>query len=254
MADVRTHLRNALALAIFALVVSAPITAFAGLTDLDSIDIVDDDDDDDDDCLLLDIECSTTTTTKPGNGGCGNGNGIGNEEKCATTTTTTTAPSTTTTSSTTTTVASTTTTAASTTTTRLPTTTTDPRPPDDGDNGGEPGAAPGEPEPPAPATGLRSLDPSGMSNAMAGAVEMMIGSNDEPGMAMMSDGAYDILSPVLPPALVDAVSSPFVIVDALLGALTSSGQALIVPGIALLFGFGIPSLRRRVSLPDLQEV
>ena len=256
MAGFRTHLHNAFALAIVTLVVSAPITAFADLSDLDPINPIDLVDDDDDDCLLLGIGCpptttttapATTTTTRPGNGGCGNGNGNGNEDKCTTTTT----------------VASTTTTAASTTTRRPPATTTVPTPPDDGDDRGEPGAAPGEPEPPAPAPGLGSLDMSGMSNSMAGAVEMIMGANDEPGDAaieenpdgvgMMSGRAYAILSPVLPPALVDAVSSPLVIVDALLGALTSSGQALIVPGIAFLFGVGIPSIRRRVSLADLEE-
>jgi len=258
MAGFRTRLRNAFALAIVALVVSAPITAFADLIDLDPIDPIDLVDDDDDDCVLLGIGCSptttttaptTTTTTRPGNGGCGNGNGIGNQDKC---TTTTTVASTTTT-----------TTAASTTTRPPPATTTVPTPPDDGDDRGEPGAAPGEPEPPAPVPGLGSLDMSGMSNSMAGAVEMIMGANSEPGDAaieenpdgvgMMSDRAYAILSPVLPPALVDAVSSPLVIVEALLGALTSSGQALIVPGIAFLFGFGIPSIRRRVILADLEE-
>jgi hypothetical protein len=98
---------------------------------------------------------------------------------------------------------------------------------------------------------------------MAGAFEMIKGARDErsiggsattddDGMGMMSEGLYRILSPVLPPAVVDVVSSPFVIVDALFGAITSSGQALILPGIAFLFGVVIPGIRRRIGLEKLE--
>lgn len=93
---------------------------------------------------------------------------------------------------------------------------------------------------------------------MAGAVEMFKNHlepvvEDPAGdlsTGMMSDGFHDLLAPVLPPALVDAAASPLVIVDALYDAFTSSGQALIVPGIAFLFGFGVPGLRRRISLDE----
>lgn len=64
---------------------------------------------------------------------------------------------------------------------------------------------------------------------------------------MLSGGVEGLLSPVLPPAVVRAVASPLVIVEALAKALASSGQALIVPGIAFLFGFGVPGVRRRVD-------
>jgi hypothetical protein len=58
--------------------------------------------------------------------------------------------------------------------------------------------------------------------------------------------------PVPGAPVVDVVSSPFVIVDALFGAITSSGQALILPGIAFLFGVVIPGIRRRIGLEKLE--
>jgi hypothetical protein len=98
-----------------------------------------------------------------------------------------------------------------------------------------------------------------MAPRMAGAVEMLKNRNgnsvDEPAgdvsTGVMSDGVHNLLSPVLPPALVEAVASPLVIVDALYDAFRSSGQALIVPGIAFLFGFGVPGLRRRITLDEV---
>jgi hypothetical protein len=62
---------------------------------------------------------------------------------------------------------------------------------------------------------------------------------------MLSGGLDRVLSPVLPPAVVRVVASPVVILEALAQALASSGQALIIPGFAFLFGFGLPGTRRR---------
>lgn len=64
---------------------------------------------------------------------------------------------------------------------------------------------------------------------------------------MISGGLTRLLSPVLPPAVVRVVASPVVILEALAKAVASSGQALIIPGFAFLFGFGVPGVRRRVD-------
>jgi hypothetical protein len=53
------------------------------------------------------------------------------------------------------------------------------------------------------------------------------------------------LAPVMPPAFVDAVTSPIVILEALLEAMASSGQALVIPFLAAGIGFFLPGLRRR---------
>jgi hypothetical protein len=97
---------------------------------------------------------------------------------------------------------------------------------------------------------------------MAGVVALLEGEpyddvSDDPasraGAGTMSDGLRHLLSPVLPPAVVDVVLSPLVIFDALLEALVSSGQALIVPGVAFLLGFGVPGIRRRITLDAAAE-
>lgn len=111
-----------------------------------------------------------------------------------------------------------------------------------------------------PPVGLTGFDTASMAPQMAGAVLMLEGRDDETvddepvaevAAGPMSEGFHDLLSPVLPPALVDAVASPLVIMDALYDAFTSSGQALIVPGIAFLFGFGVPGIRRRINLDQI---
>ncbi|MEX0827288.1 MAG: hypothetical protein WD184_11115 [Acidimicrobiia bacterium] len=111
-----------------------------------------------------------------------------------------------------------------------------------------------------PPVGLSGFNTAAMAPQMAGAVKMLEGRDDEAvddepvadvAAGPMSGGFHDLLSPVLPPALVDAVASPLVIMDALYDAFTSSGQALIVPGIAFLFGFGVPGIRRRITLDEV---
>jgi hypothetical protein len=64
----------------------------------------------------------------------------------------------------------------------------------------------------------------------------------------LSGGIVSILAPVLPPAFVDAVTSPVVIFEALLEAMLSSGQALIIPFFAGAIGFFLPGLRRRTLM------
>lgn len=73
----------------------------------------------------------------------------------------------------------------------------------------------------------------------------MVGAPPVPGIAAP---IHRLLGPVAPPALVDAVASPLVILQALVVALTSSSQSLIVPGVALLLGLGA---RRRRTVSDL---
>lgn len=213
-----------------------------------------------------------------GNGAGNNGKGDGSNGNNGTTTTTTAATPTTTTTAppgTTTTTeppeagTTTTTTRPSPATTRPPLTTTTTEPPasttttvaaTSGSGGG------GSTPPPATTTttapiGLGAVDMTGMEPALAGAVKMVHGPEQDtpapgPGAATMATRVERLLGPVAPPALVDAVASPLVIFEALIDALTSSGQALIVPGIAFLVGLGLPGTRRRTLLgavldPDL---
>jgi hypothetical protein len=189
---------------------------------------------------LLPITLPTLLTTTTQAGDCGDG------DECTSTT------STTTTSTTSTTVAATTTTASTSATTST-TVAGD-------DDGVPPPSTPGStPAGTAPSgsQGLEALDMELLSPAMAGVVALLMGqpgddgSDDaahRDGAGTMSDGMYHLLAPVLPPAVVDAVLSPLVILDALLEALISSGQALIVPGVAFFLGFGVPGIRRRITL------
>ena len=64
------------------------------------------------------------------------------------------------------------------------------------------------------------------------------------------------LDPVLPPALTDAVMAPLIVGEALLAALISSSQSMIIPGVALLLSLIVPAGRNRwrrlfqpISLP-----
>jgi len=178
-----------------------------------------------------------------GNGGVGQGGGT-----CATTTTTTTPVTTSTTEGTTTTTQGTTTTTQGTTTTTQGTTTTT-----QGTTTTTTGSGPGGPADP-PATGLAAIDTTVMPRSVAGAVGLMTSREvvmpvmtPEPAAGIISRGLERVLSPVLPPEVVRVVASPVVIFEALVEALASSGQALIIPGIAFLFGFGVPGVRRRVD-------
>ena len=180
---------------------------------------------------------ATTTTTEPGATTTEPGATTTTTEPGATTTepgatTTTTAPGATTTTTTT---AGTTTTAAGGAASRP----SDP---------GTPGAVVTLPAP----AGLHGVDMHGMNSSLAGAVMIIAKSGDTaPGATDMPDTASGLsvsinrlLGPVAPPALVDAVASPLVVLEALVAAVTSSSQALIIPGIVLLVGFGIPGRRR----------
>ena len=55
------------------------------------------------------------------------------------------------------------------------------------------------------------------------------------------------LEPVLPPILVSAFTSPFVVAGALVRAMTSSGQVLLLPAGLLVVG-ALSRLRRRPAL------
>jgi hypothetical protein len=94
---------------------------------------------------------------------------------------------------------------------------------------------------------------AGMDASLAGAVMIVAKAGDtalEPGDMPEAAGGLSVsinrlLGPVAPPALVDAVTSPLVMLEALVAAMTSSSQSLIVPGIVLLVGVGVPGRRRR---------
>jgi hypothetical protein len=66
--------------------------------------------------------------------------------------------------------------------------------------------------------------------------------------AGLSGDLVSVLSPVMPSAFVDTVTSPIVIIEALLEAMASSGQALVIPFLAAGIGFLMPGLRRREIL------
>ena len=56
------------------------------------------------------------------------------------------------------------------------------------------------------------------------------------------------LTPILPPVAVDVVVAPLVVVEALIEAMVSSGQALVIPFLAGAAGFFAPGLRRKKLL------
>lgn len=143
----------------------------------------------------------------------------------------------------------TTTTASTTTTTTVATTTTTTTvagggiPPDAG-------TAPGTAVATAPDRGLKAMDMEAMAPSLAAAVSIV------PKMGESSAGAVvlpetlsvrldHLLGPAVPPALADAVVSPIVVLQALVVAMTSSSQSLLVPGVVLLLGLGLPGRRRR---------
>ena len=59
---------------------------------------------------------------------------------------------------------------------------------------------------------------------------------------------FERLSESLPPGVGDVVAAPVVIFEVLFEALASTSQSLIVPGIAMLIGMGLPAVRRRRDL------
>jgi hypothetical protein len=58
------------------------------------------------------------------------------------------------------------------------------------------------------------------------------------------------LAPVLPPVVMDAVSAPFVVFEALVDAIAASGQALVIPFLAGAAGLMAPGLRRKNLLAE----
>jgi hypothetical protein len=273
MRSLRIRLGRALVVSIAATAVSLPVTASADLTiDLPLLPPITvpgpnlgcgSGNGNEDNCpttTTTTVPATTTTvpattTTVPAtepdpNLGCGNGNGNGNDcPPIVSPTVTVTVPATTVPVTATTQAATQVTMAGTTASTSTTAATTSP----------ETRLEPGQPPAVTPRPGLSGFNTALMAPQMAGAVEMLknrddgatdIESEPELSSGMMSEGLNDLLSPVLPPGLVDAVVSPLVILDALYEAFTSSGQALIVPGIAFLFGFGMPGLRRRITLDE----
>jgi len=64
----------------------------------------------------------------------------------------------------------------------------------------------------------------------------------------VNGGLAQMLAPALPPVVSDIVTSPIVVLEALIDALASSGQALIIPFFAGAAGFFAPGVRRRRDL------
>ena len=95
---------------------------------------------------------------------------------------------------------------------------------------------------------MLELAPEGDGSA-EGDVEIEI---DAPGFGL-SEGLVGVLTPVLPPAVVDVVASPLVIFEALFEAMASSGQALVIPFLAGAIGFFLPGMRRKAILEVLSE-
>lgn len=147
----------------------------------------------------------------------------------------------------------TTTTSDSTTTTTLPASTTtttttlaSTTPPSAGGGSGTgPGAAAASPR------GLGSVDRSDLPTSLVGAlaivdrVDQARPAASPEAVETLSVRLDHLLGPAVPPALADAVVSPIVVLQALVAAMTSSSQSLIVPGAVLLLGLGLPGKRRR---------
>ncbi len=58
------------------------------------------------------------------------------------------------------------------------------------------------------------------------------------------------LTPVLPPVVVEVVAAPLIVVEALIDAMASSGQALVIPFLAGAAGFFAPGTRRKELLAE----
>ena len=69
----------------------------------------------------------------------------------------------------------------------------------------------------------------------------------------ISSGIIESLDTVLPPVLTEVVASSLVVFEALLEAMASSGQALVIPLIAGAIGLFAPGLRRRERVEDVLD-
>jgi hypothetical protein len=67
---------------------------------------------------------------------------------------------------------------------------------------------------------------------------------------MVSDDLIRGLAPALPPALMDVVAAPFMVLEALIDAMAASGQALVIPFLAGAVGLMAPGLRRKNLLAE----
>ena len=101
---------------------------------------------------------------------------------------------------------------------------------------------------------MGTIDLAVMPPTLAGAVVIVAKMGDVPALPAaeipesFSVRIDHLLSPVVPPALADAVVSPIVVLHALVAAMTSSSESLIVPGVVVLLGAGLP--RRKRPSPD----
>ncbi len=59
-----------------------------------------------------------------------------------------------------------------------------------------------------------------------------------------------MLTPVLPPVVVEVVAAPLVVAEALVEAMASSGQALVIPFLVGAAGFFLPGRRRKQLLAE----
>ncbi len=66
----------------------------------------------------------------------------------------------------------------------------------------------------------------------------------------VSANVIRMLTPVLPPMVVEVVAAPLVVVEALIDAMASSGQALVIPFLAGAAGFFAPGTRRKELLAE----
>jgi hypothetical protein len=119
---------------------------------------------------------------------------------------------------------------------------------------------------PAPVTtgaagtgGFASIDVGELPTHLRNAVMLFDQDNDDivlqppPAVApqtAVSSSVIHTLAPVLPPALTAVVTSPIVVLEALIDAMASSGQALVIPFIAGLLGFFTPGVRRKYSIAE----
>ncbi len=109
--------------------------------------------------------------------------------------------------------------------------------------------------------GLGALDPETLP-AHVGAAVAMFEAGDAasgadfpdpvvPAPGPLSSRVVQVLSPALPPPLTDAVAAPFVVAEALVKAMASSGQALVLPVLAAVGALLTP--RRRDPYADALE-
>ncbi len=66
----------------------------------------------------------------------------------------------------------------------------------------------------------------------------------------VSANVIRMLTPVLPPVVVEVVAAPLVVAEALIEAMASSGQALVIPFLVGAAGFFLPGKRRKQLLAE----